>query len=120
VTLNSSDPLAIPLINPNLLGSDVDVLIIREAVKSTMHFTIAPAWQNYVISLFGLNYTSTDAEIDGFVCQNAGTVYHPVGTASMSPKGATWGVVDPDLSAKGLTGLRIVDVSLILGDLIAY
>ncbi|KAJ7878671.1 aryl-alcohol oxidase precursor [Mycena leptocephala] len=113
VTLNSSDPLAMPLINPNLLGSDVDVFIMREAVKSAMHFTTAPAWQNYVISPFGLNYTSTDAEIDDFVRENGGTVYHPVGTASMSPKGADWGVVDPDLRVKGLTGLRIVDLSVV-------
>ncbi|KAJ7919791.1 aryl-alcohol-oxidase from pleurotus Eryingii [Mycena leptocephala] len=109
-----SDPLAMPLINRNLLGSDVDVFIMCEAVKSAMRFTTAPAWQNYtVISPFGLNYTSTDAEIDDFVRENAGTVYHPVGTASMSPKGATWGVVDPDLSVKGLTGLRIVDLSVV-------
>ncbi|KAJ7908757.1 alcohol oxidase [Mycena leptocephala] len=107
------DPLAMPLINPNLLGSDVDVFIMREAVKSAMHFTTAPAWQNYVISPFGLNYTSTDAEIDDFVRENGGTVYHPVGTASMSPKDADWGVVDPDLRVKGLTGLRIVDLSVV-------
>jgi choline dehydrogenase-like flavoprotein len=114
VTLNSSDPLADPLINPNILGSEVDVFIMREAVKSAMRFTTAPAWQSYVISPFGLNYTSTDAEIDDFVRENAGTVYHPVGTASMSPKDATWGVVDPDLSVKGLTGLRIVDLSVVV------
>ncbi|KAJ7881442.1 aryl-alcohol oxidase [Mycena leptocephala] len=82
VTLNSSDPLADPLINPNILGSEVDVVIMREA--------------SYVISPF-----------------ERWTVYHPVGTAGMSPKGATWGVVDPDLSVKGLTGLRIVDLSVV-------
>ncbi|KAJ7871788.1 aryl-alcohol-oxidase from pleurotus Eryingii [Mycena leptocephala] len=113
VTLNSSDPLADPLINPNILGSKVDVFIMREAVKSAIHFTTAPAWQSYVISPLGLNYTSTNTEIDDFVRENAGTGLHAVGTASMSPKGATWGVVDPDLSVKGLTGLRIVDLSVV-------
>ncbi|KAJ7822586.1 alcohol oxidase [Mycena leptocephala] len=113
VTLNSSDPLADPLINPNILGSEVDVFIMREAVKSAMRFTTAPAWQSYVISPLGLNYTSTNAEIDDFVRENARTGLHVVGTASMSPKGATWGVVDPDLSVKGLTGLRIVDLSVV-------
>ncbi|KAF9045836.1 hypothetical protein BDZ89DRAFT_138996 [Hymenopellis radicata] len=31
----------------------------------------------------------------------------------MSPKGASWGVVDPDLRVKGVEGLRIVDGSVL-------
>ncbi|KAJ7314305.1 hypothetical protein DFH08DRAFT_895925 [Mycena albidolilacea] len=111
ITISSSDPLAAPIINPNLLGSPVDVGIMREAVKSAVRFTTAPAWAGYVLSTVGLTGTS-DAAIDAYVKANAGTIYHPVGTASMSPKGAQWGVVDPDLTVKGLTGLRIVDVSV--------
>jgi choline dehydrogenase len=112
VTLNSNDPLAVPVINPNLLASELDFFIMREAVKSAIHFTTAPAWKNYVISPVGLNFTSTDAEIDAFIRAAGGSVFHPSGTASMSPKGATWGVVDPNLSVKGVNGLRIVDLSV--------
>ncbi|KAJ7723574.1 aryl-alcohol oxidase, partial [Mycena metata] len=113
VTLITSDPLAPPLINPNLLGSEVDFFVMREAVKSAFRFASAPAWKNYIISPFGLNFTSTDDEIDEWIRENAGTVYHPVGTASMSPKGAAWGVVDPDLTVKGTSGLRVVDLSIV-------
>jgi len=38
---------------------------------------------------------------------------HAVGTASMSPKGVSWGVVDPDLTVKKVQGLRIVDASVL-------
>ncbi|KAJ7121245.1 aryl-alcohol oxidase [Mycena crocata] len=113
VTLNSSDPFSPPLINPNLLGSEVDIFFMREAVRSAVRFAAAPAWADYVISPFGFNSTDTDAELDEYIRDNAATVFHPVGTASMSPKGATWGVVDPDLIVKGLRGLRIVDLSVV-------
>lgn len=32
----------------------------------------------------------------------------------MSPKGADYGVVDPDLKVKGIKGLRIVDASIMV------
>jgi hypothetical protein len=33
----------------------------------------------------------------------------------MSPKEATWGVVDPEFRVKGTIGLRVVDASVIVG-----
>ena len=36
---------------------------------------------------------------------------HGIGTATMSERGAKWGVLDPDLKVKGTTGLRVVDAS---------
>jgi choline dehydrogenase-like flavoprotein len=114
VTLNSKDPLASPLINPNFLSSEVDVFIMREAIRSALRFASAPAWANYVISPVGVNFTSTDAELDEFIRANGGTVFHPAGSASMSPRGANWGVVDPDLRVKGVSGLRIVDLSVVV------
>lgn len=90
---------------------------MREAIKSAFRFASAPAWNGYVISPFGLQFNSTDDEIDEWIRANGGTVYHPVGSASMSPKGASWGVVDPDLSVKGLSGLRVVDLSIVVSHL---
>ncbi|KAJ7027566.1 aryl-alcohol oxidase [Mycena alexandri] len=113
ITLATSDLLAPPLINPNLLGSEVDFFILREAVKSAFRFASSPPWKNYVISPFGLNFNSTDDEIDEWIRENGGSVFHPAGSCSMSPKGATWGVVDPDLTVKGLSGLRVVDLSIV-------
>ncbi|KAJ6518182.1 hypothetical protein C8R47DRAFT_1205247 [Mycena vitilis] len=113
VTLDSDDPLAAPVINPNLLGTEFDLFVAREALKSGLRFATAPAWNNYVISPVGINSTRTEAEMDEFNRENTATVFHPAGSASMSPKGASWGVVDPDLKVKGLSGIRIVDVSIV-------
>ncbi|KAJ7708144.1 glucose-methanol-choline oxidoreductase, partial [Mycena rosella] len=87
--------------------------IMREALKSALRFASAPAWAGYVISPVGVNFSSSDAELDAFIRVNAGTVFHPAGSAGMSSKDANSGVVDPDLRVKGLTGLRIVDLSVV-------
>lgn len=82
---------------------------MKASVKAVQRFMAANAWSNYIVSPYG---ATTDAAIESYVRGNSGTVYHPVGTASMSPKSANWGVVDPDLKVKGADGLRIVDASI--------
>ncbi|KAJ6451318.1 alcohol oxidase [Mycena sanguinolenta] len=113
VELDSSDILVPPLINPNFLASDFDMFVLRESLRASARFAAAPAFSNYIIGPFSFNATDTDAELDEFIRANAGTVFHPVGTAAMSAKGANFGVVDPDLLVKGLQKLRIVDLSVL-------
>jgi len=55
---------------------------------------------------------NTDAEILSYARSNANPGLHLVGTAAMSPVGAKWGVVDPDLKVKGAHGIRVVDGSV--------
>lgn len=43
--------------------------------------------------------------ISPYIRNNTGTLFHPVGTNSMSRKGSSSGVVDPDLKVKGIEGL---------------
>ncbi|KAJ6594356.1 aryl-alcohol-oxidase from pleurotus Eryingii, partial [Mycena capillaripes] len=115
IVLNTSDPLAPPLINPNLLSSEVDLFFMRYAIRSALRFAAAKPWAGYAIAPpVGVNSTSTDHEIDEYIRENAGTVFHPVGTASMSSLGAKYGVVNPDLKVKGLTGLRVIDLSVMM------
>ncbi|KAK7464989.1 hypothetical protein VKT23_006198 [Stygiomarasmius scandens] len=111
VSLNSSDPLEDPVINPNLLGSDFDMFTMRAAVLSARHFLTAPAWSDYVLS--PLVNATTDEELDTFIRNNTRTIFHPVGTAAMTPIDAGYGVVNPDLKVKGVENLRIVDASIL-------
>ena len=52
----------------------------------------------------------TDAEIEQFIRQYADTIYHPVGTCRMGP--GPLDVVDAELRVHGLSGLRVVDASI--------
>ncbi|KAJ3517011.1 hypothetical protein NLJ89_g768 [Agrocybe chaxingu] len=111
ITINSTNPFDAPLINPNLLGTDFDRYTMREAIRSARRFMDGPAWSDYILSRS--NPATTDEELDAYISRLGSTIFHPVGTASMSPRGADWGVVDPDLRVKGAIGLRIVDASVI-------
>ncbi|KAL4256510.1 GMC oxidoreductase family protein [Pleurotus pulmonarius] len=103
-----------PHIDPAFYTTDWDIKAMREAVKAARRFVSAPVFQNYVIEALGsLATADTDEEIEEYIRSNSGTTAHPVGTASMSPRGAQWGVVDPDLKMKGgVQGVRIVDASV--------
>lgn len=118
ITLNSSDPFSAPLIDPALLKSDFDLEVMKYSIRSAQRFVSSPVWKDYIIApLNGAQNTTmvgTDEELEAYIRANGGTVFHPVGTASMAPANAQWGVVDPDLRVKGLSGLRVVDVSVLV------
>ncbi|ETW75407.1 aryl-alcohol oxidase 11 [Heterobasidion irregulare TC 32-1] len=114
VSLNSSDPFDFPLIDPAFLKHPVDAFVAVEAIKSARRFLAAPAWKDYVIGQFGVGgLAKTDAEIEEFARNQTSTVFHPVGTASMSAVDSKSGVVNPDLRVKNTKGLRIIDASVI-------
>ncbi|KAI0058477.1 aryl-alcohol-oxidase from pleurotus Eryingii [Artomyces pyxidatus] len=113
ITLASANPFDLPVVNPNLLNSDVDIAIMREAIRAARRFVAAPAWAGYVTGEYGaFGRAQTDAEIDAYARNGSRTIFHPVGTARMAPFGASYGVVNPDLTVKGTKGLRVVDASI--------
>ncbi|KAF5349655.1 hypothetical protein D9756_008790 [Leucocoprinus leucothites] len=120
VTLSSSSPFAAPLIDPGLLTSSIDLAILREAIRSTQRLFSAPVFKT---SVFGYvyppeNITTSDEELDSFIRGEASPYLHGGCSAMMSPKGAKWGVVDPDFSVKGVTGLRVVDASVLVSAMV--
>ncbi|KAK7040117.1 hypothetical protein VNI00_009922 [Paramarasmius palmivorus] len=110
ITINSTNALDDPVIDFNLLTSEFDIFTMREAFRSAVRFLSSSAWDGFIIAP-PTNATSDD-ELNAYIRQRTGTIFHPVGTAAMSPRGASWGVVDPDLRVKGVEGLRVVDASV--------
>lgn len=91
---------------------------MRESVKTIKRFVAAPAFSDYVIGPFGTPFSTatTDAQIEDYVRGLTTTIFHPVGTAAMSSKLSKSGVVNPDLTVKGIEGLRIVDASVFVSN----
>ncbi|KAI3595834.1 aryl-alcohol oxidase [Moniliophthora roreri] len=110
VTLRSSNPFDSPIIDPNFLNSEFDMFVLKYAIHAARRFVAARAFDGYILRPF-FNST-TDEEIEEMIRNTTRTIYHPVGTLSMSAKNDAWGVVDPDLSVKGVEGLRVVDASV--------
>lgn len=102
MTLNSSDPFDFPVIDPGILWSQFDLTVLVESIRAGRRFLTASPWQDYVIQPFAPLYNITsDEDLEQFVRSNTGTEWHPAGTAAMSAKGSSFGVVDPDLKVKG-------------------
>lgn len=84
-------------------------------MKTTLRFSQAPFWKGILLDINPpFSSTMTDQEIEAVLRNMTISALHSVSTAAMSPKGADWGVVDPDLLVKGVSGLRIVDASVMV------
>ena len=123
ISLNHSDPRGPPLFDPAYLSSEYDLLVMRQAMNTAIEFTSSGPWPSYLVApAFGLgpvieeygtgNYTAMDDLVRNGIQNGA----HVVGTASMSPYNAKWGVVNPDLTVKGVKGLRVVDASVFVSN----
>jgi len=96
-----------------LLQNDLDIFTLREGIKRANQFYNAPTWQDSIIGPTQDLENVTTAALDEIIRNSAGVGLHMVGSAAMSPRDATWGVVNPDLLVKGVDGLRIVDASVL-------
>ncbi len=113
ITLGSADPTADPLIHANYLASEVDRRVMRDCVHIGREIAYQAALDPYRGAEYAPGRTvQSDAEIDAWVRANAETIYHPVGTCKMGIDGDAMAVVDERLRVRGLSGLRVVDASV--------
>ena len=111
VRIVSPDPKAHPEIHPNYLATEDDRRVAADSVRVTRNIVSMPALQKYRPEEF-----RPGPEIDGdaALAKAAGdiatTIFHPVSTAKMGTDDRA--VVDPRLKVHGLTGLRVIDASV--------
>ena len=111
IRLRSADPRAAPVIAPNYLSEARDRQTMRDAFKimrEVMHQPALAALSDGEI--WPDPNVRSDADIDSFIQNSGGTVYHPVGTCRMGADDGA--VVDESLRLRGVEGLRVVDASV--------
>jgi len=112
VRLNSRDPFDAPLIDPAFLSDDRDIALVVEGAKKLRTIMQAPALEAYRGKEIYTTDIQTDAQWEAYIRQRADTIYHPVGTCKMGAEHDATAVLDSQLRVKGVSGLRVIDASV--------
>lgn len=112
LSLKSADPSESPDICYNFLQQKNATKILRDGIRiarQIMHQT--PFDSHRDIELAPGDNAEDDEALDDFIRRSAGTLFHPVGTCTMGT-GPLSVVAPSTLRVHGVTGLRVVDASV--------
>ncbi|MEI6738547.1 MAG: GMC oxidoreductase, partial [Pseudomonadota bacterium] len=113
IRIATPDPLAAPAITLNYLSTIEDKNIAVSALKLTRRIAAANALAKYRPEEFmpGTSFQS-DEELITAAGDIGTTIFHPVGTCKMGRTVDITAVVDSRLRVHGITGLRVIDASI--------
>lgn len=111
IQLNSSDPHDKPSMDSHFLSDTDDVRLLIDAFKEVRKIAAAkPLADHLKDEVIPGKHVQTDEQIESWIRNNLGTVYHPVGTCKMGSD--EMAVVDDQLRVHGIKGLRVADASI--------
>lgn len=119
IRLRSKSPFIQPSIEPNYFAHPEDVAVLVEGIKIAHNVSATAAFQRFgsrphKIPLPGCRHLPfmSDEYWECCIRQFTFTIYHPTGTAKMGPDWDPTAVVDSRLRVYGISGLRVVDASI--------
>lgn len=112
VRIPSPDPFAKPVIDPNYLDTDADRRVAADAIRVTRRLMQQPALAPYAPEEYLPGSAYTDDDLARAAGDIGTTIFHPVGTAKMGPVADPMAVTDGRLVVHGMTGLRVIDASV--------
>ena len=111
VGLQSPDPKAPPMIDPNYLDHPDDMAAQKRGVAIGRRMLAgAPLGAHMGEEIFPGPGVVSEADIEAFIRRKAETIYHPVGTCRMGSDPDA--VVDTECRVRGVDGLRVIDASV--------
>jgi choline dehydrogenase len=113
VRISGPDPRQAPRIEPNYLATQDDQAVAAEAIRWTRRIVAAPALQRYAPEEYlPGSQIQSDADLIKAAGEIGTTIFHPVGTCRMGPRGDARAVVDGRLRMHAVPGIRIADASV--------
>ena len=113
VHLSGPDAAAQPDIRPNYLSTEEDKRIAVESLKWARRIVSQPAMAAYRPEEYKPGaHVASDEDMLVAAGDLGTTIFHPVGTARMGPEGDANAVLDERLRVRGVSGLRVIDASV--------
>ena len=114
VRLRSANPFDKPEINPNYLDDELDRQVVVAGMRLSRKMMHAPALAPYLdFEVYpGDGRGQDDDELLEIARERGTSCYHLMGTCKMGPESDPSAVVDPELRVHGLSGLRVIDASI--------
>ncbi len=114
VRLRSADPAEAPAIAPTYLATEEDRRVAADAIRVTRRLMAASALRHLRPAelLPGPAVGDDDAALAKAAGDIGTTIFHPVGTTKMGLASDASAVVDERLRLHGLSGLRVIDASV--------
>jgi choline dehydrogenase len=111
ILAKSPDPFERPSLKPNYLSVASDMRVVLAGMALARRIFSAPALaQHSVGEITPGAAVATPVELDRYVRAQGTTIYHIVGTCKMGED--PMAVVDARLRVRGLSGLRVIDASI--------
>ncbi|MCJ1249727.1 hypothetical protein MMC30_006953 [Trapelia coarctata] len=117
VQLKSADPTVNPVVDHNYLRDELDLLVLAEGCRYQNEIVMQGSGTKEVVTgawppSAKHDKFTTREEWMGYVKDQATTCYHPAGTCKMGKDDDPLAVVDTSLRVRGVSNLRVVDVSV--------
>lgn len=112
VGLASTDPRVAPVIDPRFLSDERDVALLLQGGRIQQRIMEASAFDSVRGKMLYPVRADDAKAMEQDIRNRADTQYHPVGTCKMGPDTDPLAVVDTQLRVRGVTGLRVVDASI--------
>ncbi|XP_077287274.1 glucose dehydrogenase [FAD, quinone] [Arctopsyche grandis] len=119
LSLRSANPFRWPSLQPMYFSDPQDLHVLREGAKMAVEVTKTSGFKRFNATLQRRPFPGCENlkfESDQYwecaIRQVSSTLSHQVGTVKMGPRSDPTAVVDPTLKVIGISGLRVVDASI--------